>query len=56
MSFMIKGEAGFVLPKYENCKYIDINVGDHFGLIDLISSIKNNKLDPDDWISRRNLI
>lgn len=34
--FLIKGSAGFVLPLYDNVKYVGINVGDHFGVIDII--------------------
>lgn len=56
MSFLVSGKAGFVLPKYDNAKYININVGDHFGFIDVISSIKEHDLDKEDWISSRNLI
>jgi CRP-like cAMP-binding protein len=34
--FIVKGEAGFVLPRYENAIYILIGQGDHFGLIDML--------------------
>ena len=37
--FLIKGKAGFVLPKYQNTTYIDINVGAHFGIIDIVESM-----------------
>lgn len=36
--FLIKGTASFVLPKYENTRYINLNIGDHFGIIDIIGS------------------
>ena len=35
MYFLVKGEAGFVLPRYENLVYEVIKKGDHFGHIDL---------------------
>ena len=37
--FMKKGVCGFVLPNFRNAKYIDIPVGEHFGVIDIIGSI-----------------
>ena len=37
--FMKSGECGFVIPKYDNKKYIDIPIGYHFGVIDIIGSI-----------------
>ena len=37
--FLIKGKAGFALPKYKNTTYIEIQVGSHFGIIDIIGSI-----------------
>lgn len=37
--FLKSGEAGFVLPKHNNFKYIDINTGHEFGMLDVIGSI-----------------
>jgi CRP-like cAMP-binding protein len=34
--FIVRGEAGFVLPRYNNTLYILIGQGDHFGLIDML--------------------
>jgi CRP-like cAMP-binding protein len=34
--FILKGESGFVLPRYDNAMYILITQGDYFGVIDLI--------------------
>jgi CRP-like cAMP-binding protein len=43
--FIIEGEAGFVLPRYNNVIYILIGKGDHFGLIDMHPyKEKNGKL------------
>ncbi len=33
---MIKGEAGYVLPRYDNVIYIRIDDGDHFGHVDIV--------------------
>ena len=41
--FLIKGKAAFVLPSYENTRYIDINSGNHFGVMDIIGSVASNK-------------
>lgn len=52
--FLVKGQASFVLPKYENTKYINIEIGDLFGLIDLIGSCQIQSFDLLDWISKKN--
>jgi CRP-like cAMP-binding protein len=36
--FVVSGNASFVLPSFENARYIDINVGSVFGIIDIIGS------------------
>ena len=35
--FLSKGEAGFVVPKYEDLAYILIEEGDVFGIVDLVA-------------------
>ena len=37
--FLKKGECGFVLPRHNDSKYIDIDVGQEFGIHDIIASI-----------------
>ena len=54
--FLIKGKAGFVLPKYQNTTYIDINVGAHFGIIDIVESMLLNKLDMNNWMSHKDVL
>ena len=54
--FLIKGKAGFVLPKYKNATYIDITVGAHFGVIDIVGSILNNRLDLDKWLNHKDIL
>lgn len=40
-----------MLPKYENVKYINVKVGNNFGIEDIIGSIiKNEEIDQDDWM------
>jgi hypothetical protein len=52
--FMKEGSCAFVLPKYENAKYINVTVGYHFGMEDLVGSIiKNNDIHQDDWMSNK---
>ena len=34
--FLIKGEAAYVLPRYDNTIYIRIEDGDHFGHVDIV--------------------
>jgi CRP-like cAMP-binding protein len=35
MYFMVNGSAAYVLPRFENKPFFDINQGDHFGHVDL---------------------
>jgi len=37
--FFKGGEAGFVLPKHRNLKFIDINKGECFGVVDICASM-----------------
>jgi len=36
--FLVSGKAGFTLPKYNDNCYILVEVGDYFGVLDLIPS------------------
>ena len=54
--FLIKGYASFVLQTYQNCKYINIDIGDHFGIIDIVGSCQINGYDYNEWYFRRNSI
>ena len=58
--FMKGGSCGFVLPKHNNFKYININPGMHFGIIDIIASLLENDMVYadviDDWITRKTLL
>jgi CRP-like cAMP-binding protein len=55
--FLIKGMANMVLPSYENACYVNINKGNHFGIMDIIGSIvTNNELDFSGWFQRKELV
>ena len=54
MYFHKLGTCAFVLPKYENAKYIQTKEGSEFGMEDLVGSIiKCEENIQDDWISRK---
>ena len=39
MYFMKDGNCGLVLPRHSNIKYIDIQSGNYFGIIDIVGSM-----------------
>lgn len=49
--FLIKGKCFFVLPEFNNSRYISIKTGDHFGIIDLMASNEGNI---EDWTTNIN--
>lgn len=52
--FMKEGSCAFVLPKYDNAKYINITIGYHFGMEDFVGSIiKNEDIKQDDWLAKK---
>jgi hypothetical protein len=42
--FLTKGKAGFVIPECDDLIYIFINIGDHFGISDLVPKRASNIL------------
>lgn len=54
--FLTRGKAGFVLPKYKNTTYIEIPLGAHFGIIDIVGSILHARLDLENWISHKDVL
>lgn len=55
--FLKKGSCGFVLPKHKNAKYVDINLGNTFGIVDIIgSTLRHEEIDPDQWFIRKDLL
>lgn len=54
MYFVKQGYCNFVLPKFDNAKYIHIGLGENFGMEDIVGGIiKNDDIDQDDWISMK---
>ena len=45
----MSGSASYILPSFNNTRYIDINVGDHFGIDDIIGSIKVKNINENEW-------
>jgi hypothetical protein len=43
--FLKHGSCGFVLPRHSNIKYININTGATFGIVDIIGSMLINNPD-----------
>ena len=55
--FIKGGECGFVLPKHNNAKYIDMEVGSHFGAVDIVGSLlQEGHVDMDDWIKHKDIM
>lgn len=52
--FMVRGDASFVLPSFENARYINIRVGDHFGVIDIPSSAEKQEFPIEEWFDKKN--
>ena len=52
--FLIDGLASFVLPSYDNTRYIDIEVGDNFGMIDIIGSTRTQDFEMNEWYEKKN--
>lgn len=53
---MINGQAAFVLPRYNNTKYIRVKNGNHFGIIDIIGAMQKERIDIEDWYKQRHLL
>lgn len=52
--FMVRGDASYVLPSFENVRYINVKVGDHFGVMDIPSSAEKQEFPLDDWFEKKN--
>ena len=52
--FLLSGLASFVLPSYNNLSYIKIDIGEHFGIIDIIGSANSSQFDLKNWIDHKN--
>ena len=54
--FMSKGRAGFVLPKFKNAVYIEITIGQDFGIIDIVGSALKSNIPLDSWITHKDIL
>ena len=51
--FTEKGSLGFVHQKYNNVKYVQLDEGTYFGVIDIVHSINSQNIDPSRWINSK---
>lgn len=51
--FLIDGVASFVLPSFDNTRYIDIEVGDHFGMMDIAGCARTQDFEMTEWYSKK---
>lgn len=55
--FLKKGSMGFVLPKHDNFKFVDIGHGNTFGIVDIIGSmLRLEETESDQWFVRKDLL
>ena len=43
-----------MLPAFDNSKYIDVKVGDRFGIVDITGSTQAKNIKEDEWYHNRN--
>ena len=51
--FSDKGSLGFTLQKFNNVKYVDLDEGMYFGVIDIVHSIYTQNVELDRWINSK---
>jgi CRP-like cAMP-binding protein len=52
--FLKVGNCGFVLPKFDNTKYVNVKLGNNFGIEDIVGSIiKNEDVTQEDWMCHK---
>ena len=54
--FLVSGTASYVLPSFDNTSYIDIRVGDKFGIVNITGSTHANNILESAWYLSRNLL
>lgn len=54
--FLSQGMCGFVLPKYKNATYIEIQEGQHFGIIDIVHSVLQSNYEIENWFLHKDLL
>lgn len=45
--FLVKGNAGYVIPFKRNVVYVEIEKGNHFGEIDIVNTALTSNIDLD---------
>jgi len=53
---MISGQSGFVLPSFNCCAYIQIEEGDHIGVMDIIGSTQIENVEVTDWYDKKQML
>ena len=53
---MISGNAQFVLPAFDNVGYIDIEIGNVFGIIDIIGSAQSKDIEFEEWFQKKQFL
>ena len=53
---MIKGKSSYVIPFFDNVPYIKMNVGDHFGIVDIVGSSATKNFELEKFIEYKNLL
>ena len=54
--FMLNGDGSFVLQVFDNVGYAHIEVGDHFGLYDIMGSADQMQTDVENWYNNKKLL
>jgi hypothetical protein len=54
--FLIRGKASFVLPRFKNAQYIKINLGNHFGIIDIVGSCQIYNFELSEWYKKKAIL
>ena len=54
--FMLNGAGSFVLPVFDNVAYASIEVGDHFGLYDIMGSAEQMEVNVENWYVNKKLL
>lgn len=49
-----KGSCSMVLPKFDNKAYLKVEIGNTFGVVDIMGSCIKNDLDFDEWFNNKN--
>ena len=49
----MNGVASFVLPSFENTRYVEVKEGNMFGALDIIGSCKANGIPTSEWFNQK---